>query len=79
MVIDTKLSIVGTANMDNRSFHLNFEVNAIVYDAELATELRASFYKDLEDAEEIDAVAWDERSLYKQLIEKTTRLVSSLL
>jgi cardiolipin synthase A/B len=79
MVIDTKLSIVGTANMDNRSFHLNFEVNAIVYDAELATELRASFYKDLEDAEEIDAVAWDERSLYKQLIEKITRLVSSLL
>jgi cardiolipin synthase A/B len=79
MVIDTKLSIVGTANMDNRSFHLNFEVNAIVYDAELAAELRASFYKDLEDAEEIDAVAWDERSLYKQLIEKITRLVSSLL
>jgi cardiolipin synthase len=79
MVIDTKLSIVGTANMDNRSFHLNFEVNAIVYDAELAAELRANFYKDLEDAEEIDALAWDERPLYKQLIEKTTRLVSSLL
>jgi len=79
MVIDTKLSIVGTANMDNRSFHLNFEVNAIVYDAELATELRASFYKDLEDAEEIDALAWDRRPLYKQFIEKTTRLVSSLL
>lgn len=79
MVIDTKISIVGTANMDNRSFDLNFEVNAIVYDVEFAAELRASFYKDLEDAEQIDALAWDQRPFYKQLAEKTARLVSPLL
>lgn len=79
MVVDNKISIVGTANMDIRSFDLNFEVNAIVYDAEFASELRAHYYKDLEDAEEIDALAWNRRAFYKQLTEKTARLISPLL
>ncbi len=36
LVTDGKLSIVGTANMDHRSFELNFEVNVIVYDEQFA-------------------------------------------
>jgi cardiolipin synthase len=79
MVVDQKVSIVGSANMDHRSFDLNFEVNAIVYDAEFANELRTIFYKDLEDAQQIEPIAWNGRPIYKQLFEKTARLVSPLL
>ena len=53
MIIDGAISVVGTANMDYRSFDLNFEVNAIVYAAEFAEQLRKSFYADLSDAEKI--------------------------
>ena len=79
LVADRKIAIVGTANMDFRSFDLNFEVNAIVYDVEIANELRSVFYEDLKDAEMLNAAAWASRSKFKQLLEKTARLVSPLL
>jgi len=65
--------------MDFRSFDLNFEVNAIVYDVETANELRNVFYDDLNNAERIDAAAWANRSKFKQLMEKMARLISPLL
>lgn len=43
MVTDSKLFIVGTANMDYRSFELNFEVNAVVYDFALAKKCASCF------------------------------------
>ena len=79
MVADRKLAIVGTANMDSRSFDLNFEVNAIIYDSQLANELAAVFENDITDAEKIITEAWLNRSIYKQVLEKTARLVSPLL
>ena len=79
MVTDNKIAMVGTANMDSRSFDLNFEVNAIVYDSGTATELRNIFYEDIKNADKIDVKAWNSRPLYKQLLEKTAKLVSPLL
>ncbi len=79
MVTDKEVAIVGTANMDFRSFDLNFEVNAIVYDTEIATELSDIFYEDLKDAVRIDAELWANRPLYRQLLEKSARLLSPLL
>ncbi|HEX8038784.1 MAG TPA: cardiolipin synthase [Chryseosolibacter sp.] len=79
MVVDDYISIVGTANMDYRSFDLNFEVNAVVYGEKLAGELRASFLNDLEDAEQIQANAWHRRPVFKKLAERIARLLSPLL
>ena len=79
MVTDKKVAIVGTANMDFRSFDLNFEVNAIVYDTQIASELSDIFYNDLKDAIKIDAAQWANRPLYRQLLEKSARLLSPLL
>ncbi len=79
MVADGSLAVVGTANMDYRSFDLNFEVNAIVYDEVLAGELRDIFYVDIKDADLINAAEWNARPMYRQLIEKTARLISPLL
>ena len=79
LVTDEKIAMVGTANMDFRSFDLNFEVNAIVYDSEIALQLKSSFIDDLKYAEKIDSVSWGNRPLLTQLFEKTARLVSPLL
>lgn len=79
MVVDNQISIVGTANMDYRSFDLNFEVNAVVYGAELAEELHATFFRDLADAQQINPDVWRQRPKYKQLPEKVARLLSPLL
>ena len=79
LVSDDKIAIVGTANMDFRSFDLNFEVNALVYSKETAGELRKVFYEDIKGAEKIDPVAWQSRSKYRQLLEKIARLLSPLL
>lgn len=78
-VADGKLSILGTANMDLRSFELNFEVNAVVYDQLFAQQLRDDFFLDLQSSEKIDAAEWYSRPLYKQFPEKVARLISNLL
>ncbi|HEY5771950.1 MAG TPA: cardiolipin synthase, partial [Chitinophagaceae bacterium] len=79
LVTDGSLSIVGTANMDYRSFELNFEVNVIVYDKSVSEKLRTVFFKDLEDAEKIDKDEWCKRPAYKQLPERVARLFSHVL
>ncbi|MEP7144025.1 MAG: cardiolipin synthase [Ferruginibacter sp.] len=79
LAADRKIAIVGTANMDHRSFDLNFEVNAIVYDEEIAKQLSDVFYDDIADAERLSLDAWNNRSVWKQLLEKSARLVSPLL
>lgn len=79
MVADKQLSMVGTANMDIRSFDLNFEVNALVYDEEIAQELREAFYEDLKDATIMDVIKWNERSNFTQLLEKLAGLFSPLM
>jgi cardiolipin synthase len=79
IVIDEELSMLGTANMDVRSFELNFEVNAVVYDSKFSMELKASFHKDLKHCDKIDPEVWNLRSNWKTLPEKVARLFSPLL
>jgi len=79
LVADGNLSIIGTANMDLRSFELNFEVNVMLYDRTFSEQLRTVFFKDLEDAEKIDRDAWCQRPAYKQLPERIARLFSHVL
>ena len=79
MITDSNLSIIGTANMDYRSFELNFEVNTIVFDKGVSEKLRKVFFKDLEDAEQIDKESWVNRPAYIQLPEKLARLFSHVL
>ncbi|MCY7309819.1 MAG: cardiolipin synthase [Chitinophagaceae bacterium] len=79
MVTDGMFSMIGTANMDNRSFFLNFEVNALIYDKKVAGQMRKQFFEDMEDAKKIDKKEWLSRSLYRQLPEKLARLFSPVL
>jgi cardiolipin synthase len=79
LVADGQLAIVGSANMDHRSFELNFEVNSLIYDSDIAGQLRNAFFTDLKSAVKIDPEKWKKRSLFKQLPEKMARLLSPLL
>jgi cardiolipin synthase len=79
MVIDNSISIVGTANMNHRSFNLDFEVNAIVYAAEFAQQLNKVFHDDLADAEKIEYHQWKLRPPYVKMAERTARLLSPVM
>lgn len=79
LVADGLLSIVGTANMDVRSFDLNFEVNALIYDQRIAATMRTQFFEDLKHADKLDSGKWIQRSLLQQLPERIARLFSPVL
>ncbi|WP_276363226.1 cardiolipin synthase [Daejeonella sp. H1SJ63] len=79
MVFDQQLGMIGTSNMDIRSFDLNFEVNAIIYDKEVAEILHNHFKEDLKYSIRLEAEEWNKRPGYKKLKEKAVRLISPLL
>ena len=79
MVIDDDLAIVGSANMDYRSFDLNFEVNAVMYSKNITRQLTDVFMNDLKYSEKIDAEAWLARPTYIHLWEKIVKLLSPFL
>jgi cardiolipin synthase A/B len=79
LVTDGRLSMIGTANMDYRSFELNFEVNAIVYDKVFSEKMRTVFFDDLKYAEKLDPKKWHKRSFFVILPEKIAALFSPCL
>ena len=79
MVIDDDLAIIGSANMDYRSFDLNFEVNEVVYSKNIAKQLTIAFEDDLKVSKQIDKDAWLNRPKYIHLWEKIVRLLSPFL
>ncbi|MBG9942086.1 cardiolipin synthase [Brevibacillus formosus] len=79
IVVDTQLSSVGTANVDIRSFKLNFETNAFLYDSQMAKELEELFVSDLADCREMTLGEYVNRPLRLRLLESLARLLSPLL
>lgn len=76
MIIDDNLAVVGSANMDYRSFDLNFEVNAMLFGKKIAGQLQTAFNYDLQQSSEINANEWLNRPRYIHLWEKLVRLLS---
>ena len=79
IVIDDVFSTVGTTNMDYRSFNINFEINAIIYNKEKSLELKSHFFEDLKDSEIIDKERWLNRPKIEKLKESYCRLWAPLL
>ncbi len=78
-VVDGILSSVGTANLDYRSFSLNFEVNALIYNEDTTKALTAIFKEDLNNSQKILLEEWEQRSRWKILRSSIARLFSPLL
>ena len=79
VVADASVSVVGTANMDIRSFDLNFEIMSVVYGEGLGKKLEAVFFEDLKLSEEVDGSFWKQQPIHRKLGYATARLVSSFL
>ncbi|MEO8147479.1 MAG: cardiolipin synthase [Bacteroidia bacterium] len=79
MIIDDNLAIVGTANMDMRSFDMNFEVNAFIYDQEVNQQLENVFMEDLKYSREASLNVWNKRSNWRVLAESLVRLFAPVL
>ena len=79
MAIDDNLSVIGTANMDIRSYDLNFEIFALAYDRKLNEELTTTFIADLSDSEELNPEEWKNRKRLIKFGERLAGLVSPLL
>lgn len=79
IVTDSTVMSIGTANLDIRSFKLNFEVNAFIFDDRIAKDGEAQFMKDIEDSVEITKEIYDSRSISLRIKESLIRLVSPIL
>ncbi len=79
MVMDDQMCTIGTTNMDFRSFEQNFEVNAFIYNAETAIEVKGYFLDDLAKSEIINIKEWRKRPVWQKTKESFARLFSPLL
>src|SRR5690625_5238938 len=79
IVIDGKVSSVGTANIDVRSFRLNFEVNAFLYDKNFAERLVKAFQEDIKVSSQMTEKLYKERSVIVKFKESISRLLSPIL
>ena len=79
MVVDGLVSCYGTANMDMRSFALNFEVNAVIYDPEVSWQLEKAFLDDLTKCTEMTKYNYDRRNLTIRIKEQVSRLLAPLM
>lgn len=77
--VDSAICSVGTANMDIRSFSINYEVNAVIYDEQTAQKLAADFGKDQADCIEFSLEEYKARSLLVRGRDAVARLLSPLL
>lgn len=76
---DGFISTIGTANLDIRSFKVNFEINAFIYSAEKAKELEKIFIEDMYNSTELTLEKYHQRSLITKTKESICRLFSPLL
>ena len=79
LVIDDEICTVGSTNIDQRSFKINYEVNAFIYDQLLTHRVSHQFDKDLENCLLVDESYEKNKSWVVRLEEKVYRLVSMIL
>ena len=79
IIVDGKIASIGTANMDMRSFHLNFEINVFLYFSSSVHHLEEVFMDDLVESTELTLSELEKRTLKERILESFCRLFSPLL
>lgn len=79
LVIDGEFSLVGTANLDERSLNLNYESSVVVYGESFADALKNILHEDLELSDEILLADWRQRPAHRRLLENLASLMSPVL
>jgi cardiolipin synthase len=79
VVVDDVISAIGTANFDNRSFRLNFEVMSIVADREFSAQVTSMMERDFSGSIDVSHERFGDYPLWKQVGSKFARLFSPVL
>lgn len=79
LVVDGEVSTVGSANFDVRSFRLNFEANAFVYDKDFAAKMEKTFEDDMKLSTEVTLEDYESRGLWIKIKEAVSVLLSDIL
>ncbi len=79
IIVDECFCTVGSANMDYRSFEQNAEVNAFIYNREIAQELKKQMLDDFANSYIVNLVEWRERSFIQRISGSMARVIAPLL
>ena len=79
IVVDGIVTSIGTANLDIRSFKLNFEVIALIYDDRIAKEYEKQVIEDIKFSNEVTLEVYNNRSMTLKVKESLIRLISPIL
>ena len=79
LIVDDEVSTIGTANMDMRSFYVNFEIKTIIYNEAFALKLKEEFYRDIKLSKELTLEKYRNRGRKVKIKESISRLVSPIL
>lgn len=79
MVVDGKISFVGTVNMDIRSFYINFEIAAILQQQQFCEQMELQFERDKADSRLIIVDEWKKRPKRNRFLDSICRLLTPLL
>lgn len=79
IIIDDEVTSIGTANFDNRSFALNFEINAFVYDENITSSYKDIFLEDLKNSTKITKEIYETRPLSVKFKESIMQLIAPIL
>ncbi len=79
VTVDRDLAVIGSANLDTRSFRLNFEITMMIYDTDVASLVRFMQRGYIEQSVEVNLADWRERRWYRKAAENTAQLVGPLL
>ncbi len=78
-IVDNNFTSIGTANLDIRSFNLNFEVNAFIYDKEVNYKIARDFIEDLRVSREVILEEYEKRPFIHKVKESIARVFSPIL
>ena len=70
MVVDGRWLVVGSANMDSRSYFLNYEASLVLSDPSVAGQAHAQFERDMESAHRVTREEWRARGVRQRFLEK---------
>ena len=77
--IDGDVSIIGSANMDSRSFEHNFEVMSVIYNSDCTKVVEGEFLENIKKCEQIELKSWKKRPVKDKLREGVFRLLAPLI
>ncbi len=79
MVIDRKIALIGTANLDIRSLELNYESTILIENKKTAGKIKHIIEEDIAASTELDYEIWKQRSNFNRLAENFCSLLTPLL